>query len=147
MAPGIDLANYRMGNGRHRGELITRVPVSYLRWMVNERHQEAEVAAQELARRGTVFPNVDISGHAIDRASLRCLGVWRARRRDGKEGLHAWMTRAAEAAYQKLEKDAVSVVHDGVRWVFHRGGVWPTVKTVMLPKPKKSAPRRKGERA
>ena len=61
--------HWLMPNGRHKGKRITRVPVSYLKWMINARHQYEEYAQAELNRRGTVTPELEVSGHAIDAAS------------------------------------------------------------------------------
>lgn len=67
---------YIMPNGKHAGTPITRVPVGYLTWMVGSRHSLAEYAQAELDRRGTTLPTIDISHHAIDRASLNCRKIW-----------------------------------------------------------------------
>ena len=56
--------------GRHAGTPITRLPVSYLLWMDQSAHSMANVARAELKRRGTTRPTLDVSNHAIDRASL-----------------------------------------------------------------------------
>ena len=121
---------YMMANGKHKGERITRVPVSYLRWMVNANHSEAVYAAAELHRRGTVYPEIEISGHAIDRASTLCLAEWRLHRH-GEEGLHAWMQRSGLDAYRRLKDGHDAIHHVGVRWIFAKGEHWPTLKTVM----------------
>lgn len=117
--------------GRHRGTPYTRLPVSYLKWMVNSHHSRAEIAAAELARRGTVTPDLDVSGHAVDRASLSCLDVWEATRRDG-EGLHAWLCRVAAEALAEGDADAQGRLrHRGLKFVFERDGAWPVLKTVV----------------
>lgn len=116
--------------GRHAGEPYTRLPVSYLRWMVNARHSRADIAEAELKRRGTVTPDIDITGHAIDRASQRCLDLWQ-KSRQGPEGLHAWLHRMAVAA---LEKPAdVNGRHrcGEIIFVIDQAGCWPVVKTVL----------------
>lgn len=117
--------------GRHSGELYTRIPVSYLKWMVNSRHQDAEIAQAELDRRGTVTPDIEISGHAIDRISQNGLHFWEVYRDDG-EGLHAWMARAAIEALDKGEfLPSGKIRYAGLKWVIESDGVWPVVKTVM----------------
>lgn len=126
-------APFVMSNGRHQGVLITRVPVNYLKWMVNSRHSEAQRAIAELERRGTTTPKIDISNHAIDRASLRLATRWR-KGRHKNEGLHSWLYRAAEEAWdEKLRRgiSAPEVVVDGIKFVFSADGVWPVLKTVM----------------
>lgn len=39
-------------NGKHRGESIERIPVSYVKWMIQVGHTHAAEARAELARRG-----------------------------------------------------------------------------------------------
>ncbi len=134
---GIDTHGYLMKNGKYAGERITRVPVSYLRWMVNIAHQDAAIAAAELKRRGTILPDIEISGHALDRASLRCWGLWKLHRKDEEEGMHAWLVRAAgEALEQGEDLGEGARLHLGIKWVFAFGEVYPTLKTVMPKRPR-----------
>lgn len=94
----MDEPVYILGLGKYRGERITRIPVSYLNWMVNVGHTEVAQAKAELARRGTKHSaQVEISAHAVDRASQRLLGFW-LETRTGEEGLHSWLARMADAA-------------------------------------------------
>lgn len=122
-----------IGFGKHKGELFTRLPVAYLRWMVNEQTAQADIAAAELARRGTVLPDLEISGHAIDRASLRVRKVWHHDRADD-EGLHAWLCRvsAEVLAAGPLPTDG-KVKHPRLPMalVFEAGTHYPTLKTVI----------------
>ena len=90
--------------GRHKGTPYTRMPVNYLLWMVNGNHSRAEIAQAELYRRGTTVPELDISGHAIDRASLRCRRTWHETRGDD-EGLHAWLCRLSKEALAQAKPD------------------------------------------
>jgi len=67
----INTHNLEVNFGKYKGELWTRIPLSYLRWCVNEGAQ-AEIAKAELVRRGSSqLPTVEISNHAMDRATLR----------------------------------------------------------------------------
>lgn len=116
--------------GRHKGELITRVPVSYLKFMVREGTQFADHARAELDRRGTVTPEIEISGHAIDRASLRVRKIWHESRREN-EGLHAWLCRMGKEALMEGEKRGDKIAYAGVLWVFDQNGAWPLLKSVM----------------
>lgn len=121
--------------GRHKGTRFTRLPISYLKWMVCQRTQAHEIAAAELKRREVVTPKVEISGHAIDRFSQKFLTVWEDWRltanHDTYEGLHAFLVRLAEEAAQRAHFQRADVVqHHGVLWVFELGGVWPVLKTV-----------------
>ena len=125
-----DTHHYRMKTGRHKGELITRVPVAYLKWMANISHSESEYAKAELERRGTVTPEFEVSGHAIDRASLSCLSIWKRTRREG-EGLHAWLCRVGTEALNGHAKKNGKQSHAGMLFAFAKDGIWPVLKTVM----------------
>jgi len=117
--------------GKHKGTPWTRVPVSYLKWMINVGHTQAVIAEEELRRRGTVTPDLEVSGHAIDRASQRCLDKWKETRRDKKEGLHAWLVRVAGEArmHGKLHRGKYQYL--GMQFAFEEDGVWPVLLTVM----------------
>ena len=141
----IDTHGYKMRNGKHRGELITRVPVSYLRWMVRESHGEAAYASAELDRRGTTVPTIEISGHAIDTASLRCRKIWHATRRDDGEGLHAWLCRIAPLALEHGEPHGDKIAYEGMLFAFATDGGWPLLKTIMRQKGGKHAATEKEE--
>ena len=127
----INTHGMTMPAGIHKGERITRIPVGYLKWMVNSRHTHADIAAAELARRGTTTPDLDVSGHALDRASLLCRKQWHDTRRKD-EGLHSWLCRVAREA---LDRDTLNKrgrhVHVGLQFVFETETVWPVLKTVM----------------
>lgn len=130
MSADLNTHGYIMKAGRHRDKPITRVPISYLKWMINTRHTAGAYAAAELERRGTVTPDLDISGHALDRASLHCLDHWRA---TGKkdEGLHAWLARMAAEALAKGVTFRDRVHHAGMVFAFEMDCEWPVLKTVM----------------
>lgn len=128
--------NKRIEFGKHKGELWTRLPVSYLNWIANNKdfvgREEHELATAELKRRGTAFPTIEISGHAIDRASLRCRKLWHEDRGED-EGLHAWLVRVSEeaiAANAASKSDAI--FYKGMKLVFERGEFFPTLITVMV---------------
>jgi hypothetical protein len=132
----LNTTGYRLKNSRKfPDELITRVPVDYLKWMVNIRHTESDYAQAELDRRGTVTPDLDISGHAIDRASLRCRHIWHETALNEDEGLHAWLVRMSMAALKEGERRDDKVFYRGLKFVFAMDGVWPVLKSVM---PKKN---------
>jgi len=116
--------------GRHKGVLYTRLPVSYLKWMVRNNHHKKDIAESELKRRGTVTPTLDISGHAIDRASLQCIEMWKATS-SPDEGLHAWLARMSQLVLGAgLDKDGRGY-RNGIRFVFDVDGEWPVLKTVI----------------
>lgn len=101
----IEIHGKKIDFGRYGGELWTRLPISYLKWILNtfDNEREAYVLAQtELDRRGIVIDQkVEISEHAIDRASLRCMSIWRETRQ-ANEGLHAWLYRCASEAFWRI---------------------------------------------
>lgn len=117
--------------GRHKGLLYTRLPVQYLKWMVQSSHSKAEIAKAELERRGTVTPNLEISGHAIDRASLNCRKIWHETAKDNNEGIHAWLVRICEEALSEYKPDEESsIFYKGMKLVFE-SGEWPVLKTII----------------
>lgn len=127
----IDTHGMVIDVGKHNGTPYTRLPVSYLSWMVNSHHSRADIAAAELKRRGTVTPTLDISGHAIDRASLTCRKIWHETRRE-EEGLHAWLVRMSKEAREANDVDDKGrYKYNGMKFAFEQDGVWPVLKTVM----------------
>lgn len=120
----------RMPAGRYAGERITRVPQGYLRWMVRTQHELAEAALAELERRGAQIPALEITGHAIDRASTRCLKRWKQSRKPD-EGLHAWLARITTEAIQKHGRTRGVIHHEGVKLVLAEDGAYPVLTTVM----------------
>lgn len=119
--------------GRHKGLPITRVPVSYLKWMVNVGHDLAKPAREEMERRGTVTPDLEVSGHAIDRASLLCRRTWHETSNEG-EGLNAWLVRMAGEALAKGEPHATQegrYRYRGLSFRFEMDCCWPVLKTVL----------------
>lgn len=122
---------FTLEGGKHAGEPLTRVPASYLRWMVNEGHQYADFAEAELKRRGTAVPAVELTPHALDRASLRLLDVWQ-RTRFKKEGLHTWLGRMAERALENRDAGDGRYMHMGCIFIFSMIGRWPVLKSVWV---------------
>lgn len=117
--------------GKHKGELFTRLPRGYLVWMINEKAPMWEVAKAEFERRGDTMPKVELSGHAIDNASLRVRKIWHQSR--GKdEGLYSWLQRMTLEAIEKgVYVEDGKIEHMGVKWVIAQGEEFPTLKTVM----------------
>lgn len=124
--------------GKHKGTLVTRLPLSYLRWLANEVKMDEEwktLAKAELERRGTALPTLELSGHAIDRASLRCRKTWHETRGE-EEGLYSWLMRVAGEALATPQtgEDGTGAVkhrHLGIQFVFQQGEEFPVLKTVM----------------
>jgi len=122
-----------MDFGKHSGELLTRVPVSYVRWMANNvglPERWRLLAKAEFERRGDTMPAVELTGHAIDNASLRALPLWRRTGARG-EGLYSWLMRMVLEAREKGEKDGERIKYQGLILVVVEGHEFPVLKTVM----------------
>lgn len=127
----IDTHGLTIDFGKHKGELFTRLPVSYLRWMVNERSKQWEIAQAEFERRGDTMPQVELSGHAIDRASLRVRKIWHETRNDD-EGLYSWLQRMTLEALEHGERlDGGKIKYRGMKLAIAEGSEFPILKTIM----------------
>jgi hypothetical protein len=126
------LHDLRIDFGKHRGERWTRLSQNYLRYLINTEHPQAYLARAELERRGiSELPDLEITAHAVDRASQNCLDIWQ-RTRKGDEGLHAWLRRAVKEALERGERDAAGrYLWHGMRLVIYQGVQFPLLKTVM----------------
>lgn len=135
MSNDTNTHNLTIKFGKHKGERYTRLPISYLKWMINEMPVTSEahkIAQAELDRRGNTMPSeVDISNHAIDKASLRVRKSWH-QDRGQDEGLYSWLARVCTEALSK--SDAERIKHKGCVLVFTYGNNFPTLKTVMKDK-------------
>lgn len=117
--------------GKHKGELITRLPISYIKWMINNDTPMADYAKAELERRGDTLPKVEISGHAIDKASLRVRKIWHDTRGDD-EGLYSWLQRITLEAMDNGEKlNSGKIKYLGMKLVIEEGEEFPCLKTIM----------------
>ena len=120
--------------GKFKGERWTRLPISYLKWLINAGSQYAMIAQSELDRRGiTDLGAMDISAHAIDRASLFCSKQWRETR-EKSEGLHSWLYRTAVAALKDGAPAGIESegrIYEGMKFIFKFGMISPTLVTVM----------------
>lgn len=127
----LDTHNVRIDFGKHKGELVTRLPLSYLRWMINEGTRMSDYARAELDRRGGEIPTVEVSGHAIDRASLRVRKIWHETRKKD-EGLYSWLMRITLEALDKGEKlETGKIKYLGMKLVIEQGEEFPALKTIM----------------
>jgi hypothetical protein len=120
----------RIKFGKHAGELVTRVPVSYLKWMINEKTLQHETAKAEFERRGDTMPKVELSGHAIDNASLRVRKIWYETSNEN-EGLYSWLQRMTLEALAQDEPIDGKVHYNGMKLVIAEGEEFPTLKTIM----------------
>lgn len=120
--------------GKHTGERITRVPLSYLKWMANTSTNEKwrGLAKAELERRGSSLPSIELSAHAIDNASLRALDLWHRFSNTG-EGLHSWLQRMVLEALEKGERsEGDRIAYRGMILVIVEGEEFPVLKTVFV---------------
>jgi len=116
--------------GKHKGERWTRLPISYLKWLINEKTQYSDIAKSELKRRGSVITyELKISGHAIDRVSFKYLNKWKETRKE-KEGIHSWLYRMATEALEGNSKKEI-IFYKNLKFVFSYGEIYPTLKTVL----------------
>lgn len=121
----------RVNFGKHKGELLTRLPVSYIRWMINSQTPMTDYAKAELERRGDTLPAVEISGHAIDKASLRVRKIWHETRVE-EEGLYSWLSRIVLEALEKGKRINKENYHYlGMKLVIAQGEEYPALKTIM----------------
>jgi hypothetical protein len=90
------------------------------------------LAKAEISRRGTVLPTLEISGHAIDRASLACRRTWHENR-GNEEGLNAWLIRICnEALADNIIDHKGRYVWKGLlRLAIQNDGVWPVLLTII----------------
>jgi len=117
--------------GKHKGELFTRLPVSYLRWMINQNTQQSDIAKAEFERRGDTMPTVELSGHAIDNASLRVRKIWHETKLND-EGLYSWLMRITLEAIHNGEKlPSGKIKYLGMKFVIEQGEEFPILKTIM----------------
>ena len=124
--------------GKHNGERWTRVPVGYLIWLINQpevipgMEKNKEIAKAELERRGeTIQSNLEISKHAIDKASLRCRKIWHQTALNKDEGLYSWLKRVADEAIKTRDDKPERIKYLGIKFVFKWGNEFPILKTVM----------------
>lgn len=129
----LDTHNLKVDFGRHRGQLYTRLPISYLRWMINTDHSRKEYAEAELIRRGTPNPELEVSIHAMDRFSEKYIWKWLDLEQPRK-GLNSWLIEQAGAALvhgNKDSKDPNRIAYMGITYVFEECDLWPVVKTIL----------------
>jgi len=82
------------------------------------------------------MPDLEISGHAIDRASLLCRKIWHKTRK-GNEGISSWLHRMCKEAIEKTMKDVDgNYVYNDMIFSIEDDGVWPVLKTVKPEKKK-----------
>jgi hypothetical protein len=118
--------------GRYKGQLFTRIPVGYLKWMVNTRQNMWETAQAEFKRRGSKMPTIELSGHAIDNASIRVRKIWHDTKLDDNEGIYSWLMRMTEEALKDGDiLESGKIKYKGMKFVVEQGEEFPVLKTIM----------------
>lgn len=119
----------------HRLVPIHEVRVEFLRWHVSRGTKKAHIAQVELKRRGITLEKepIGISNHAVDRASQRCLSLWKETR-NRNEGLASWLKRMAyratcEGTKRSCERNVYSFL--GFRFYFQQTDIKMVLTTVM----------------
>ena len=127
----INTHNLIVEFGKHKGQRWTRLPISYLKWLINEGTQYSNIAKAELKRRGTTLnQEIEISNHAIDRASIACIKHWEKTRKKN-EGIYSWLIRMSKAAIKQDGKKE-KITYKGIIFIFCYGELYPTLKTIMV---------------
>lgn len=111
--------------GKYKGERWTRLPLHYLRYLANQGRGFGKLMADaELERRGSTIPGeIELTGHAIDRAS-QMTDEWK------EMGVHSWLLKIAAEAASEIIDDEV-VFYKGYKFVFILGNHYPVLKTII----------------
>jgi len=128
--------------GKYRGKPWTQIPLSYLRWILNEPDfkgkETRNIAESEIVRRGSILDHdgVFLTPHAIDRASQRCLHVWQETKLKD-EGLYSWLLRMSKEAIARnnvegkvKELKNFKLKTDKLLFVFETGEIEMVLKSV-----------------
>lgn len=126
--------------GKYEGQRVTRVPVSYLKWAVSNRAETIietkdgrfpfhEVAKAEIQRRGERLENIEVSHHAIDRASLYFMPKFRLEH-GHMEGLASWLARLSWEAWRDRKPGERQI--DGT-WKIERHGIKFIIEEMAVP--------------
>ena len=121
------------GFGKFKGQKWTRVPTHFLKWVVNSgKGLNREIAKSELERRGSeVSTGIEITKHALDRASLRFLDKW-MERENKDEGIYSWLVRMSTEALREVPEEGDNIfMYQGMRFVFKLGDMYPILLSVM----------------
>jgi hypothetical protein len=133
----VETSNVKINYGKHKGSLITRLPVSYLRWMANEKAPMSDYAMAEIKRRNHKLPEIEISVHAINNATLRALGFYKRDRMEG-EGLYSWLERISlDSIATNSDYDNKKIRYKEIVIVLSKGQEYPILKTVIYKGTKK----------
>ena len=134
MSKEINTRRLKVDFGKYKGKFWTQVPINYIRWLLNKENLinvPRDVAMAEVKRRGTLLSkSVEVSAHAIDRASQLMLDDYLAEKNNF--GFYTWVQIRATLAFQegkRLREDRFE--YKGYSWVFDFGVIFPILTTVM----------------
>lgn len=128
--------------GKHQGIRLTRVPVSYLTWAVTntvtgpvelaggQMVPMHEAAKSEIERRGERMQKIEVSLHAIDRASLYFVPKFRLEH-GHMEGIVSWLSRLAWEAWQ--QREAIGRKKEDGTWKIEFAGIVFVVEELAVP--------------
>jgi len=124
--------------GKHKGQLLTRVPISYLKWFIANKEDSRgdtekwnrwkELFKAELSRRGVEeHDGVEVTVHAADRFFERVEKL-------GKKCYTRFVREAKRALNRGIvsseEKGVLIMEYEGFKWVFATDTEPPTLKTI-----------------
>jgi hypothetical protein len=98
--------------------------------MINENTPQADIAKAEFERRGDTMPKIELTGHAIDRASLKVLTIW-YKTRNKNEGFYSWLQRMTLEAIAQGAQIGDRIHYKGMKFCVVKGNEFPTLKTIM----------------
>lgn len=127
-----ELEKVKVGFGKFKDVYWSRVPVGYVRYVANfYTGSRQAIAFCELERRGTkiVLPDIEITHHAIDRASEKLIDVWQKDKLAG-EGLASWLLRKSDEALKQGKESEGKYEYQGMKFVFKFGYICPSLATV-----------------
>lgn len=91
-----------------------------------------EIAQAEFERRGDTMPKIELSGHAIDNASIRVRKIWHETKLSNDEGIYSWLQRVTlEAIENGARLESGKIKYLGMKFVIEQGEEFPTLKTIM----------------
>jgi hypothetical protein len=122
--------------GKYKGIAVSKLPVSYCRWILLQAFTPDIMEAAKKKVEASVFNNIHIgvSRHALDMFSLRFLDYW-----DKEVGLASFVANYAQRAWEegvdvskkRHQDDGIVKSLDGLRFVFIVSTYVPDYKEVI----------------
>jgi hypothetical protein len=77
------------------------------------------------------MPQVELTGHAIDNASIRVRKIWHETKHKD-EGIYSWLQRITLEALERGRRlDSGKIKYLGMKLVIEEGEEFPVLKTIM----------------